>query len=258
MTAQTIRWLILFSSLFSAVPRMYADESRHPTLRVLTYNIHHAQGTDGKFDYARIAKIIKDLKPDIVALQEVDRNTDRASGIDQAKKLGELTGMQHAFGTAMHFSGGQYGEAILSRFPLEDVKSYRLPFRTEQEPRCALATRILPDNGIPELIFVGTHLCHQSRENRTEQAQRINHLFASDKSSIPVVLAGDLNARPGSEPMKLLKEHWVDAIAPQSRIDYILLRSEDPWKVLEVKIVDDLVASDHRPVLAVLQWQGDH
>ena len=240
-----------------ATTDMLAQEPAEPELRVLTYNIHHGQGTDGKFDYVRIAKIITDLKPDVVALQEVDRHTRRASGLDQAARLGELTGLRHAFGNAMYFAGGQYGEAILSRFPLDDIKAYRLPFRSGQEPRCALAVRIKPDNGLPEFIFVGTHLCHQSNETRTEQAQRINRLFAP-RGGPPVLLAGDLNARPGSHPMKmLLTEQWIDAIAPQSRIDYVLYRSGDPWRVLEVNIVEDRVASDHRPVFAVLQWQGE-
>ena len=235
-----------------------AQEQAQPKLRVLTYNIHHGRGTDGKFDYARLAKIITDLNPDVVALQEVDRQTPRASGLDQAARLGDLTGLRHAFGNAMYFSGGQYGEAILSKFPLDDIKAYRLPFRSGQEPRCALAVRIHPDNGLPEFIFVGTHLCHQSNETRTEQAQRINRLFSAGGGP-PVILAGDLNARPGSNPMKvLLTEQWTDAIAPRSRIDYVLYRSSDPWRVLEVNIVDDRVASDHRPVFAVLQWQGEH
>lgn len=243
---------------FASIPcPALAEDPSSLQLRVLTYNIHHGQGTDGKFDYERIARIISDLKPDLVALQEVDRNTNRASGIDQAKRLGELTGLRHAFGAAMHFSGGEYGEAILSRFPLHDEKDYRLPFRIGQEPRTALSVRIQPDNGLPELIFVSTHLCHQSEETRTEQAQRINGLLP-ERNGVPVILAGDLNARPGSQPMKvLLAERWKDAISPQSRIDYVLLRSGDPWKVLAVTIVDDRVASDHRPVLAVLEWQGD-
>lgn len=234
----------------------FARVPAQPELRVLTYNIHHGQGTDGKFDYGRIAKIIRDLKPDVVALQEVDRKTRRAAGLDQAARLGELTGLRHAFGTAMYFSGGQYGEAILSRFPMEDIRAYRLPFRVGQEPRCALAARIQPDNGLPEFIFVGTHFCHQSDETRTEQAQRIHQLFAASGGP-PVVLGGDLNARPGSNPMNvLLAEQWIDAISPRSRIDYVLYRARDPWRVLEVNIVDDRVASDHRPVFAVLQWQG--
>ncbi len=250
-------FVVLCCSLIT-FPFVRAQEPVQPRLRVLTYNIHHCQGTDGKFDYARIAKIITQLKPDVVALQEVDRETRRASGLDQAKRLGELTRLRHAFGTAMYFSGGEYGEAILSRFPLDDIKAYRLPFRAGQEPRTALAARIQPDNGLPEFIFVGTHLCHQSQETRTEQAQRINRVFAA-RGGPPVILAGDLNARPGSNPMKvLLTDRWIDAIAPRSRIDYVLYRSSDPWQVLEVNIVDDLVASDHRPVFAVLQWKGEH
>lgn len=230
-------------------------------LRVLTYNIHHAEGTDGKVDYERLAGIINDLEPDVVALQEVDRGTQRTHGVDQAARLSELTGMQHVFGTAMHYQGGEYGEAILSRFPIAEPKSHRLPFRFGQEPRAALSVRVRPDNGLPEFLFVGTHLCHQSNETRTDQVKQLSRLFggtSGGENNLPVILAGDLNARPDSEPMKeLLENGWADAIAPRSVIDYVLYRERDPWKVVEVKIVDDLVASDHRPVLAVLEWDGE-
>jgi endonuclease/exonuclease/phosphatase family metal-dependent hydrolase len=246
-------WTLL---AFALLP---ADAAEPTRLRVLTYNIHHAEGTDGKIDYQRLAGIITGLEPDVVALQEVDRNTERTGREDQAARLAELTGMRHAFGTAMHYSGGQYGEAILSRFSIIEHKSHPLPFRYGQEPRAALAARIRPENGLPEFLFVGTHLCHQSGQTRTDQARQLDHLFGaeSDYSKVPVVLAGDLNARPGSEPMRVLLENgWIDAIAPQSVIDYVLFRESDPWHVVEVQIIDDRVASDHRPVLAVLEWQG--
>ena len=72
-----------------------------------------------------------------------------------------------------------------------------------------------------------------------------------------VILAGDFNARPGSDPMNvLLQDGWTDVVAPRSKIDYILIRATDPWQVKEVTIVDEPVASDHDPVLAVLEWQG--
>ena len=88
-------------------------EPRAPrTLRVLTYNIHHGEGTDEVFDLERLATVINDLSPDIVALQEVDKKTDRASGADQAAELGKLCNMHHAFGQAMPYSNGQYGEAM--------------------------------------------------------------------------------------------------------------------------------------------------
>jgi endonuclease/exonuclease/phosphatase family metal-dependent hydrolase len=226
------------------------------TLRVLTYNIHHGEAMDKEFDYQRLAKVIKDLSPDIVALQEVDVRTERASGVDQAALLGKLCGMHHAFGQAMPHQGGLYGEAILSRFPIERVFVHPLPYQFEEEPRAALEVWIKPD-GIGPIAFVGTHLCHQKVENRVQQTQRLARLF-SKQEGCPVILVGDFNARPGSEPMNvLLNAGWIDAVAPRSVIDYVLLRSCDRWKVKEMTILDEPVVSDHDPVLVILQWQGD-
>ncbi len=234
-----------------------AENTSPPQLRVLTYNIHHGQGTDGKFDYPRLARIITSVKPDIVALQEVDRKTRRASGVDQAALLGELTNMKSAYGRAMYYSGGEYGEAILSRFPIAEVKAHPLPFNTGREPRALLVCRIEPDNGLPDFLFAGTHLCHQSEELRTDQARQMN-LKLPREGETPVILTGDLNSRNGSTTMKeLLDERWIDATAEISRIDYILLRPHDPWRVVEAFHIDDRVASDHRPVLAVLEWTGN-
>ena len=104
-------WLIASASCQAGSVRPQTER----TLRVLTYNIHHGEAMDRQFDYERLAKVINDLSPDIVALQEVDRGTKRASGVDQAALLGKLCKMHHVFGQAMPYQGGQYGEAILSR-----------------------------------------------------------------------------------------------------------------------------------------------
>lgn len=232
------------------------DPEAARTLRVLTYNIHHGEGTDGRFDYERLARVINELSPDLVALQEVDQSTDRASGVDQAALLGELCKMHCVFGQAMPYQNGHYGEAILSRFPIEKSIVHPLPYQVGQEPRAALEVLVRPQ-GVGPIIFVGTHLCHQSNETRSQQTQRISRLFTEDEGP-PVILAGDFNARPGSGPMNvLLDDGWIDVVAPRSRIDYILVRASDPWKVQQVIIVDEPVVSDHDPVLAVLQWQGD-
>jgi endonuclease/exonuclease/phosphatase family metal-dependent hydrolase len=252
------------------------------TLRVLTYNIHHGEGMDKEFDDRRLAKVIRSLSPDIVALQEVDVGTERASRADQAAILGKLCRMHHVFGQAMPYQGGRYGEAILSRFPIQKVAINPLPYQVGQEPRAALEVLIQPD-GLPPIIFVGTHLCHQSGENRIQQTRRIRDLFSDQtpntrsqaqrdntssssspaqmsspaQRSNPIILAGDFNARPGSEPMKVLLDNgWLDTVAPRSKIDYILVRRSDPWQVKQVIIPDDPVTSDHNPVLVVLQWQG--
>jgi endonuclease/exonuclease/phosphatase family metal-dependent hydrolase len=221
---------------------------------VLTYNIHHGEGTDEKFDYKRLAAVIEELKPDIVALQEVDCGTERASGVDQAKLLAKLCHMHYAFGQAMPHQGGQYGEAILSRFPIEKTFVHPLPYQLDREPRAAIEVTIHPA-GMGPISFVGTHLCHQSEELRTLQTRRLSQLFPSDKGT-PTILAGDFNARPGSAPMNVLTDNgWIDAVSPHSVIDYILIRQCDPWTIKDVTIVEEPIASDHDPVLVVLQWQ---
>jgi len=80
-------------------------------LRVLSYNIHHGEGTDGKLDLVRIAKIIRQVDPDVVTLQEVDRNVRRSESVDQPAQLAELTDMQVRFGANIELQGGQYGNA---------------------------------------------------------------------------------------------------------------------------------------------------
>lgn len=253
---QLIASVLPIHSVVLVTAPMAAAEPQAPRLRVLTYNIHHGEGRDRRFDYERLARIIGDAEPDLVALQEVDNGTDRSQGVDQATRLGELTKMHATFGRAMFYSGGQYGEAVLSRFPIIESRTRGLPFRYGQEPRSALVVRVKPGDVLPELLFAGTHFCHQSSETRLEQAQQLNALFPA-KSGPPVILAGDLNSRRGRPPMdELLSERWTAAPTTEAPIDYVLLRREDPWRIVESQVIDERVASDHRPVLVVLEWTG--
>ena len=237
--------LLLFGSVMNTLA---SAQEAAPRLKVLTYN--RGTGTDGEFDLERLAKTINDLKPDIAAFQEVDNNTKRSPDTGQAGQLGKLTGLKHVFGKAMYFSSGQYGVAILSRFPLDQVKNYPLPYDFGQEPRTVLSVRGQPKNGLPDFVFADTHLCHNNAETCLQQTQQLNAVLQS---------ADGLNALPDSSPIKVLLEKcWTDAISPKSRIDHVLYLQKDLWKVLEITIVDDKVlASDHRPVLAVLEWHGN-
>ena len=249
-------------------------------LRVLTYNIHHGEGTDGRIDLERIARVITDQRPDLVAVQEVDVKTRRNGGVDQAAELARLTGLRVAFGKARDFEGGDYGQAILSRFPILSFHTHTLPGDPESEQRIALEAHVKPrDFNVPHLAwergpiirFVGTHLHHLPPEaNRLRQAAELNRLFAGEGETQPTILAGDLNAEPGSGTMDLLTRRWVDAAsqnqelgprlntypanAPRKRIDYVLLRPGGAWRVIESRVIPETVASDHSPVLAVVEW----
>lgn len=250
-----VSYLVLLSSVRAADP---------PRVRVLTYNIHHGEGTDGKLDLPRIANVIKQVAPDVVALQEVDKSTRRSQGVDQAAELGKLTGMHHAFGQAMDYAGGEYGEALLSKYPLSDVQVHELPFTPDCEPRSAIAARIRLGETGPEFIFVGTHLEHAKATLRLCQSNKLNPILVA-KNALPTILAGDLNDVPESPTIRVLKSRWKDASEerpaptwpsdrPTKKIDYVLFRPEDVLRVVEQRVVAEPTASDHRPLLVVLEW----
>ena len=253
--------LVLSTGCRSGAP----DPDAPKTLRVLTYNIHHGEGMDGQFDYERLASVIQSVSPDLVALQEVDNATGRSGGIDQAAVLGELTGMNYHFAQAMPFSGGGYGEAVLSRFAIEQAWTIPLSCEQGQEPRAVAAVRVRPW-GVdgPEVVFAGTHLCHQSDETRLRQAREINAAFPEVYRR--AILAGDLNFTTDADAYNEIARRWTDtallfgdpqptipATNPRARIDYVFTRPVGAWHIVEVRVLDEKVASDHAPVLVVLE-----
>jgi len=236
-----------------------------PTLRILTYNIHHGEGTDGRFDLSRLAGVVTSVHADLVALQEVDQGTERASGVNELTELARLTDMHPAFGKAMDYLGGEYGVAVLSRWPLLRTHNESLPSLPDREPRTALTVEVDPGAGAPLLEFTCTHL-DQTRdpENRLAQARYLNTRLVREDGQA-TILAGDLNARPSTEVMDLFDQRWTNPPAddpspispsgrPRLRVDYVLIRPAATWRVIESRIIDEPVASDHRPLLVVLQW----
>jgi endonuclease/exonuclease/phosphatase family metal-dependent hydrolase len=233
------------------------------TLRVLTYNIHHGEGTDRRFDLPRLAGVIERLAPDLVALQEVDVGTERAGGQDQLAELARLTGMHAEFGKAMDYDGGGYGVAVLSRWPFVGVSNQPLPRALDREPRTALTVKVRPGARGPLVQFSSTHL-DQGRdpENRLAQVDALNQFLAHTET--PSILAGDLNARRDADPMLALEAEWSNTSTPdsdpgftsgrpRSRGDHVLVRPAGRWRVLEWNVIDETLASDHRPVLVVLE-----
>lgn len=246
-------------------PRQPATQPNR--LRVMTYNIHHGEGTDKKLDLQRLAAIIKQADVDVVAIQEVDNRTDRTGKVDQAAELGRLTGMRAQFGGAMPYQGGEYGQAILSRHPMDDLEVIRLPQTVSTEPRIAVAATIRPAGARP-FRFVGTHLSAARDDSERElQAKALAEALAKDRS-LPTILVGDMNAAPGSQAIANLGvgETWQDttpddaftsgAERPYRKIDWVLLSKPAAWKVVDAKVPEEPTASDHRPVVVELEWVG--
>jgi hypothetical protein len=113
-------------------------------------------------------------------------------------------------------------------------------------------------------VFAGTHLEHAKATLRLCQTQKLNPALAAENAR-PTILAGDLNDVPDSPAIKVLQPHWTDATAgqpdptwpsdqPRLKIDYVFFRPADGWRVVEKQVINHSVASDHRPLLVVLEW----
>lgn len=255
----------LLLALLLSNPLSTLAEDTH-TLRLLTYNIHGGIGTDRVFDLKRIAAVIEGTDPDVVALQEVDRKTRRSRVIDIASELADLTGMDFVFGASISFQGGQYGNAILSRIPIESSRTLPLPEKIPVEKRSLLSARLLVHG--QAIRILATHLCHRKEENRIAAASVLADVVEDLEG--PSFLMGDLNALPDSKPLGMLYEAgWrkpsptsrftVPVKEPKRQIDYVLYcpPSTTEMRVREVSVLEEAVASDHRPLLVVFEWRSE-
>jgi endonuclease/exonuclease/phosphatase family metal-dependent hydrolase len=259
--------LTLLLAIALATPLVTAEPANRP-LRILCYNIHYGQGMDGQYDIPRLAAVIKATDPDLVALQEVDVGVRRSGQVHQLQELGKLTGLTARFGPTQHYEGGLFGNAILTRLPILDELIQPLPYteataELQTYPRGALILTVQAPDGKP-LRFISTHFQHNVPEDRIAEAHAINALFAAEGDSVRTILAGDFNAKPEEEPIAILEQRWTHAIDearaptapsinPKSRIDYLFFRPQPAFRVISSEVLPEAMASDHRPVLAVLE-----
>ncbi len=236
------------------------------TLRVLTYNIHHGEGADEKVDLRRIAAVIRSADPDLVALQEVDVKTARSGLVDQAAVLAELTGMHASFAPAMDYDGGKYGGAILTKTEPMSASTHPLPAAQGSEPRVMAEARVAVEGVAAPVTVLGTHLDHRNAGQRMAQAREIERVLAGRREEGLMILAGDLNEEPDAPTIQMLLKGWKDATAgrnlktfpakaPRKQIDYVLYRPAAGWRVVESRVIDEKVASDHAPVLTVFEYR---
>ena len=235
------------------------------TLRVMTYNIHHANPPSEtvKIDMEAIARVINQQNPDLVALQEVDVHTERSGKqLDQARELARLTGMQSFFMKALDYQGGEYGIAVLSRYPIVDSAGYLLPRDPAiggEDRAVASITVELP--GKKKVIFASTHL-DLKEANRLSQAKALIGHF--ENSNVAMILGGDFNALASSPVIELFDQHFprtcsndcaptIPVKNPNRTIDFIMYKPQAGFKVLSTRVIDEQYASDHLPVVAELE-----
>jgi endonuclease/exonuclease/phosphatase family metal-dependent hydrolase len=221
-----------------------------------------------------VAALVKSTRAVAALLQEVDVKTARSGAVDQVETLANATGFQPAFGPSLiHYDGGQYGIATLSRFSIGYQSTIPLPVRPpqtraggSQEPRVALVAFVQRLTTGPIWHVINTHL---DPAEGTARAQEIAHLVEAYKdhaaSKEPVLVGGDFNSTPDNPvlaPLRAagLRDAWAEcgsgdgftypADAPAKRIDYLFLSGSLQCATAEV--IDTRI-SDHRPLLVTLR-----
>jgi endonuclease/exonuclease/phosphatase family metal-dependent hydrolase len=180
-------------------------------VRLVTFNIHHGVGDDGRHDLARLAQVLAAAEADVICLQEVDRHFgERSENVDQGLLLARALDMQLAWGPALDEPRpdgrprGEYGNALLSRLPILVSDVHRLP--GAGEPRCALRTMVELDGGA--LWVTATHLSRKSAD-RPAQVAALAELHTAPMETGIVV--GDFNTTPDAPELAALRPRFTDA-----------------------------------------------
>ncbi|WP_153722823.1 endonuclease/exonuclease/phosphatase family protein [Sporosarcina cascadiensis] len=250
------------------------------SLRVMSFNIAHGMGMDGRVDLRRTAEVIENSGADIIGLQEVDNHFSERSGFtNQVADLARWLGMNYSYGANVieppllpGLPARQYGNALLSRFPIKYTKNHLYTkassFSEDPELRGLLESTI--DLGGTFLSFFNTHLSLGEKEQR----ENLKQLLAITNDSVfPAVITGDFNLSPEHPQLSEFRKAYTDSFSrtgmetaytfpayyedvrsavtaiPASRIDYIFT---DQSTIIEKTEVLETSAADHLPIIADL------
>ena len=229
-----IVWVCLF---FFAYQSTYAQ-----ALKIMSYNCRMSGEMTG-YSVKEYAVFIRKYNPDVVMLQEIDYNTKRNKNQDFTTQLAAELGLFSVFGKAMDTGGGEYGVAILSKYPFVYINNKTFEgIDGAKEPRTLLYVDI-QEPGTSDVIRIGT-----------------THL---DHSTDLILLGGDFNARTDSNVICEVMQNWqricddtftYPADQPTIKIDYIFGLPQNKWKVKSFKVLSNPEVSDHRALFAEVEF----
>lgn len=229
------------------------------TLRIATYNVHRCRGLDGRTRPERIAAVLSEIDADIVALQEVVGAGPRGGG--HAEELGAALGMGWVMAPARLLRGHQFGNVVLSRFPIVQHLEHDLSWKT-CEPRRLQRVDIRVNGGT--LHVYNVHLGTAILERR-HQAGRLATIVSERQVAEPKLVLGDFNewmrglattllsARLNSVDLRdfLPRRRTYPGVFPLLHLDHIYYAG--CVEVVHIALPRTrlaLVASDHLPLVA--------
>ncbi len=182
--------------------------------RIMTYNVHRCVGVDRRLDVGRVAAVIGQCKPDIVALQELDVGRARTGAVDQAHAIAHRLGMGFHFHAALQVEEERYGDAVLTAAPHQVIKAGPLPGSSAiraLEPRGALWLELELEGR--RLQVLNTHLGLVPHEQRAQARALMgpDWIGGRAKGDPPLILLGDFNATPYAETYRTFAGRMTDA-----------------------------------------------
>lgn len=244
-----ISLIVIFFLSFNLLSYAQEPLKEDNSIRLMSYNIRNAKGMDNTTDLSRISDVIKRVNPDFVALQEIDSATVRNGGINLLQQLASEVLMYPLFAPAIEFQGGKYGVGLLSKE--KPINHTYIPLPGREESRVLLLAEF-------EKFYIASTHFSLNEQDRVKSAGIVSSLVKSlDK---PLYLAGDLNALPDSELIRILSESFntlndvkqstFPADNADRCIDFIMGPKDDSYSLLVRKVVNEPLASDHRPLYA--------
>lgn len=248
-----IKILLLFALAILNIPMASNAEN----VKIMTYNIRNGVGMDNKKDLYRIVQAIERQQPDFIAIQELDSMTGRSGNKYVLGELAMQTAMYPYYSPAIDFNGGKYGIGALTKKKPLNIKKLSLPGREEKRTMLILEFEnyaignlhlsLTPEDALASVATI------------EEEAQKL--------APKPFVIMGDFNSEPDSEVIKRLqqtfknigdlKQQTYPADEPTERIDYILVANYPDIYAYGTKVVDEKLASDHRPIVTTLYFPSN-
>lgn len=238
--------LLLFSALF------VLSAQAGDVLRLMTYNVRNARGMDNSCNYQRVANVINNARPDVVAVQELDSMTTRSNGADVLRELAERTQLHPYFAPAIDYDGGKYGIGLLAKEAPLRLQTFALPGREE--------ARTLIVAEFPEYIFGCTHLS-LTEEDRMKSLEILKSVATSAEK--PFFLAGDFNSDADSGFIKELKNTFqvlsnpkqptYPASEPKETLDYLIALKQE--NLLSLLIPPGLSTNRWHPITDRCWWK---
>jgi endonuclease/exonuclease/phosphatase family metal-dependent hydrolase len=240
-------------------------------IRVASYNVHKCKGLDQRTNPERIAKVIRQLNADVVAIQEILDVREGRLEFDQARCLiADLGTYRECFGENRTLYGGRYGNMTLSRFPVQVCRNYDLTWRQRERRGCLRTDLLLPSNTLLHVFNI--HLGTSLLERRHQARMLLNDNLLNHQWAGPRIVVGDFNEWTRGMASRLMAEAFEAAkpktsrrhartypgIFPVLHLDHFYYDKHFALRSFRVhRSPRALVASDHLPLVADLELEAN-